>query len=319
MYLIKGNENYFIKLEIKKIIDKLKKEHNNLEIHTFFQSINLQELSDVLFNSDIFSTPKVIIVENPDFFNSKIKINHDKVSDFLFFLKNEIDTNTIIFTQEIQKYDRNFSPSSVFKEIEKQAKIVEVNKIADRDLAKYIKKLVKEKGGEIDEYALSQFLTAVPNDLTLIESEIDKLLLQDSHITEAMIISGNVVSSSNTDFAFSDAILKQLSAQIILFHYNEQLNYGVSAAQIISQIANIFVTAKNIAILKSNRFSQEEISNELNIHIYRVKLFQEFLNKITTGKLNFLIQELAKLELEIKKGNIEEELGLKWFMLNLIR
>ncbi|AXE60691.1 DNA polymerase III subunit delta [[Mycoplasma] phocae] len=319
MYLIKGNENYFIKLEINKIIEKLKKEHNDLEIYNFYQLINLEELSDAIFNSDMFNTPKVIIIENADFFNNKIKTNPNEINEFLSLIKNQVEDCTIIFTQDIQKYDKNFAPSNTFKAIEKEATVIEANKIPDRDLAAYIKKMVLAKKGTIDEFALSQFLVMVPNDMSLISSEIDKLLLQNNHITETMIINSSVASSTNIDFSFTDAILKQLPPHIIMLHYNEQLNYGISPTQIISQIANILVTAKNIAIFRSNHFTQEEISTELNMHIYRVKLFQDFINKFTTTKLNFLIQELAKLELEIKKGNTDEILALKWFMLNLIK
>ncbi|AZZ65523.1 DNA polymerase III subunit delta [Metamycoplasma phocicerebrale] len=322
MYLIKGDEQYFIDEKINEILTKVKIEFNEeIELIKFYDFFSLEEFSDALNNSGLFTTKKIIIVKNPYLFNNKAKFVKSLITEFIELIKaGSRDKNIIlIFSQEIYKYDNNFIPSAAFVFVNKSSEIIEVKKILERDLFSYVSKMFKEKNASISNLALSQFLVSMPNNLSLIESEIDKLLLISKNVTEKMIEDNNFSMSNNIDFALTEAILKWQSEKNIVSKILEQLEYGADSNQIISQISSILINSKNIAILKNNNLTNEEISKIINIHPYRVKLHSEFLNKIGIKKLNNLIKKISKLDTLLKRGKIKEEIFIDLISMELIK
>ncbi|TPR54069.1 DNA polymerase III subunit delta [Metamycoplasma neophronis] len=320
MILIKGNENYFIEKEVKNIIQQIKSKNNNeIEIINFFEVMQLEELSDAVYNTDIFAIPKLVIITNPIYFNSKSKFKKEEAEKFVELLLEGSQYNEIVLIQEIQKYDKNFTPSSYFKKIEKASEIIEVAKINDKDLYKFTNSLIQGKGGTIDDFALIQFVSNLPNDLTLIENEVNKLLLQDNHITLKMIDDNNFSMSNNIEYAFNDALLKLNSPKTIIAKMNEQLSFGQSPQQIIVQVASVISLAKEIQVLLEAKMTPENISSAINMHIYRVKLFTDFIRKIGLDKLNFLIEKMALIDKEIKSGSLDEHTALKLAVLEIIK
>ena len=75
MYLIKGNENYFIDSKIEEIKSELAKKNKSLKVISFFEHANFEDIIVAISNIDIFSTNKLIIFKNMDFLNEKTKIN----------------------------------------------------------------------------------------------------------------------------------------------------------------------------------------------------------------------------------------------------
>ncbi|WP_373438079.1 DNA polymerase III subunit delta [Metamycoplasma equirhinis] len=322
MYLIIGEDEYFIKTEIDNLIKEVKQKNktSEIEIHRFFGQVNLEEVSDALYNIDIFCMPKIVIFENLELFNSKIKSNSKSSQNDFFDLVFSADSAVnIVLSQVTKKYDKNFLPSPLFKRIENVAKLIQTQSISEKKLYSFVKNFITTRGGEIDEFALLHFLAIMPNDLTFITNEICKLLLQNKHITLQMIEDNNFAMSNNIEFAFSDAILKNVPTETIIYKLNEQLNFGVSANQLLSQIASLLSYAKEIYLLRVANFSTEQIAANLNIHSFRVKLFIDFFNKVGNKKITALIDELAKIDLDIKNGFLDENLALQSFVLKLIK
>jgi len=195
----KGFNYYFIDSKIEEIKSELAKKNKSLKVISFFEHANFEDIIVAISNIDIFSTNKLIIFKNMDFLNEKTKINKNIIDMFLLELNN-IDENTeIIFSQFIEKNDPNFAPSPIFKYIEKKAINFNVKKIDDREVFQFVSKLISSKGGKIDSYVLHEFLSFLPNDLSLINNEIDKLLIENKNITSSMIIDNNLSLSSNIE------------------------------------------------------------------------------------------------------------------------
>ncbi|WP_369086066.1 DNA polymerase III subunit delta [Metamycoplasma spumans] len=320
MILITGNENYFIKKEIEKIIKEIENKNSiNLEIITFYDDVDLEQLSDTLFDNDIFSEQKLIIINNPIFFNSKNKYKKEEAIKFQNLIVEGDIYNHIIISQEIQKYDKTFVASDIFKKMKSESKVIEVEKINDKDMYKFVNSLIKERGATIDDLALIKFVSSMPNDLFLIEREIEKLLLLNNSITEKNIDDNNFSMSNNIEFALSDALLKFNSSSDIIKKINEQISFGQSNSQVIAQIASIISQAKDINILLNLGLNAQAISDEISMHIYRVKIFIDFIRKISENKLNNLIKVIAKYDEDLKKGLIEDSNALKSILLEIIK
>ncbi|WP_170177213.1 DNA polymerase III subunit delta [[Mycoplasma] falconis] len=321
MYLIQGSEPYFINQETKKITDKLMAEYDGgIEIIKFYEKVDLDSLSDALNDQDIFFTPKVIVLTNIDFLNGKKNTNKKEALAFLeLLLSSDQSSNTIIIQQEIYKYDKNFTASNTYKSLQSKCKVINVEKLNEKSLYKFVRDIINQKGGNIDEQALIEFVSMMPNNLMLIESEIDKFLIANKHITIDTINNNHFFMSNNIEFAISDALIKYASKDKILLTIKEALNYGLGLNLIISQIGSVLKDAKYIYLLKKiTEKSLEKIASELNIHAYRAKLLYEFINKASLVKVDNLIKFLANLDLDLKSGKTEENVALNLLQVNLI-
>ncbi|ENY68663.1 Hypothetical protein MAU_4580 [Metamycoplasma auris 15026] len=323
MYLIKGNEEYFIEQKINEIITK---ESNGIsqeiDLIKFYDFFSFEELSDAISNDSLFSTKKLVVIRNPFIFNSKNKYtNENSISQFIDLIKKAIDFSniTLIFSQEIIKYDKDFLASKAFLFIEKNAEVFDVKKIEEKNLFSYVYKMVLKLNGNITDAALMLFLASVPNNLNLIEQEIKKLLLIDKNITEKMIEENIFAMSNNIDFALSEAILKWEDNKVIIKKINEQLQYGIQPNQIIGQIANILMHTKSIEILTRMNLNNEDIAKALNIHPYRIKLHYLFLNKIGNKKLNQLINDLETIDFNFKQNDLDEKSVIDLITIALIK
>lgn len=310
MYLIKGDEDYFIRKKINEIIDKEKNDDSeDLELIKFYDFFTLEELADALNNTGLFYNKKIIIIKNPFIFNTKSKFSKNLIEEFINLIKGSInDPNIVfIFTQEIYKYDKNFSPSLAFNFINKNSKIIQVEKINESRLFSFVNTMIKEKGGKINESTLFNFLSLMPNNLSLIENEIDKLLLINKEITNDIVNQNNFSVANNIEFALSDAVLKWNSSESIIKSLNQQLEYGIDISLILSQISTILLNAKSISILRKQNTSNEEISKIINIHPYRVKLHWDFFLKIGEKKLNEMIANISQIDVNYKLGEISSD------------
>ncbi|AWX69209.1 DNA polymerase III subunit delta [[Mycoplasma] anseris] len=320
MYLIVGNEQYFIDKKVEELVLDFKK-NNGLDIQIFNYSFDLdvEELISLIDTNDIFSSKKIILLKELNILNAKNKTNKQTLEDIIDLLKKSSNDLLIIFTKFQEKYDKSFSASLLFEFLNKEAIKITVEKLNDKSLFSFINNYVIEQGGKIEQTALIELLNNMPNNIELITNEINKLMLEDKFITEQMVRDNNLSLSNNIDFAFTNELLKFYNEKVIIKKYQEQLEYGVSPSNILNQIANVLNDVQNIYLLKSQKKDLETIAKELKIHIFRIKLFNTFLIKIGYEKIKFLINQLANLDYDIKNGKIDEENALNTFILELIK
>ncbi|RMA77526.1 DNA polymerase III delta subunit [Metamycoplasma subdolum] len=320
MYLLKGDENYFLDENLKKIVQEIKENLNEeVEIYHFSFKVNIEELIGAIENSDIFSSPRIVILRNCDFMNEKSKVNQKVSEDIIKLLSYVSDDTHIIFTQYVEKFDKNFVPSEIFDFVLKNAEVIECNKMNEKMLFNFVLNYVKKQCGEIDEMALATLISNLPNDLSIIISEANKLLSENKYITLTMVENSSFSLSSKIDFAFLDALIKFESFSEILKKFNEQVNFGQSSAIIISQIAKTLSDAQTIYFYKKDKTKIEDICQRMQIHQYRLKLLNNFLIRVTYEKIKIWIQELSKLDQEIKLGIVDENIGLETFIVNLFK
>ena len=70
-------------------------------------------------------------------------------------------------------------------------------------------------------------------------------------------------------------------------------------------------------ILRELGYSEHEISDILEIHEFRVKKALEKSRNYTDKKILSKLEELADLDYNIKSGNIDKDIGLELFILNM--
>ena len=308
MYFIYGEELFLIDKQIKKILKK------NNDAKSIFYDANstIYEAINEINTFSIFDDKKVIIFK--DFYLlSKSTATHDQ--EMINSIKNKNENIILIFSFSEVKPK---SPTPLFKYLLKETQAIEVKKYTQLQLAGVIREIITSKGGSIANIDSILLSTKLPNDLNIIIREIDKLLLEDKQITKEMIYTSISKYNSNNIFEFINSF--QDNDVVGLFRsYKERIENGEVIINLISQLSNALILCSTIQSYKSLRKRVEEISEEMKIHIFRVKKADELLRNLGFKRIKILIEMLSELDYKIKSGEINEVIGFEKLLLEIIR
>lgn len=301
-YLFYGTEQYLIDLEIKKIIDKTKINQINIIKYDLDNDLfdnMLEECTTV----SLFGDNKLIIVSN--LFNKLEKDNEEKL---LNYINNSSDNILIIVSDKLDERKK------IVKEMKKICTCKEFNHC---DINTLTKKMFDDY--KIDNQCIDLLIKRVGNNLNNLTNEINKIKLykdQDKTITKDDIIN---LTHKNIDldvFKLIDYIIKKDKNKAVEL-YHELIKNGTEVLGIIIMLANQFRIMYQAKELILKGYTEKDIANTINIHPYRVKLaLQNSRNYSSTVLLNYL-EKLADLDIKIKSGQIDKNLGLELFILNI--
>ena len=313
-YLIYGTEEYLIDNHLNEI-----KKKNNIENDNIIK-YNLDEVnvSDALLEAStvsLFQTNKLIICEGCRFLTgeNKKEIEHD-IDALLKYLKNPFDDVYLVFIVRNDKLDER---KKVVKELKKMCKVFECKKIENYNLNTTLDEYIKSKGYKIKSSDISFIINKVGTDLSLLISEIDKLLIykdNDKNITKEDIDNVICQSVENNIFALTNAIMDNNKSKIFSI-YEDLIKSGEDPSKLLVMLSNQFRLLLQVKLMKENGYTDNEMVNTIKEHPYRIKLAKE--NFYSKKNLIDKIKKLAILDFNIKSGNIDRFLGFELFLLNI--
>lgn len=313
MYLLYGLEKYLIDERIKKIIQENNIE--NIDINRYnLENSTIDEIIEDASIISMFQDKKMIIVDNAYIFTSSTnkKLPEQNI-DLLTKYLNSNNSNTIlIFVVLKDKIDTRKKITTLFKNV---GKIEEYN--STNDISKIVVNLFKPY--QINNKNVNLLINRVGNNLSLLSGEIEKIKTykeNDLNIEENDIIN---LTHKNIDmdiFKLIDNILLSNKKQA-LECLEEMIKYGEEPIAIIIMLANQIRIMYQSKLLIKKGYSEHEISDILEIHEFRVKKALEKSRNYTDKKILSKLEELADLDYNIKSGNIDKNIGLELFILNM--
>lgn len=313
MYLLYGLEKYLIDEEIKKIIKDNNIDSININKYNLENTL-LEEIIDDASTISLFQDKKIIIVENAYIFSaSGSKKLQEQNLDILINYMEHYNTNTIlIFTIIKEKIDTR---KKIVTNIKKQGIIKEFNTILN--ITDWVAKQIKPYSLTRDNI---QFLiNRVGNNLSLLDKEIEKLKIYKNDTKEITKEDIEELTHKNIDldiFKLIDSILSSKKKES-LECLEEMIKYGEEPIAIIIMLANQIRIMYQAKSLIKKGYSEREIANILEIHEFRVKKALEKGNKYDNKKILIKLEELADLDYQIKSGQIDKNIGLELFILNM--
>lgn len=313
IYLLYGTDEFSINNEIKKLIDQnnitdLNKNTYDLENTSLYDIIN--DASTISF----FSDKKVIICQNSYIFtgttNKKsIEQNIDILEEYI---SNPNPNTILIFVVIKEKLDER---KKIVKFIKKTGTVKEFNKL--NDINKIIINMFENY--KIENNTVNLLKSRVGTDLFMLKNEIDKIKLykdDDYYITEEDI---NNLTTKNIDldiFDFIEYIItrnKEKSIEI----YREMIKRNEEPIKIIVMLANQIRIIYQTKELYKKGYSESDIAGIIGIHPYRIKLALSKAKTYNSELLLTYINDLADIDMNIKKGLIDKNLALELFILNM--
>ena len=311
IYILYGTINYLINKQINKII----KENNIDEININKYDLTNAYLTDIINDASsmsLFDDKKVIIVNNSYIFTGTTKKALEQDSTILENYLNNINDNTIlIFIVNNDKLDER---KKITKLIKKIGTIKEFNSIDNISL---VKELFSDYNISTDN--IKYLLERVGDDTTLLATEIGKIKIykdKDKNITKDDIT--NLISKSLevNNFKLIDAIINKNKNEAIML-YQDRIKLNEEPIAIIIALANQIRIMYQVKELYLNGYTENNIASILKIHPYRVKLANQNSKKYDSDILLNYLKQLANLDISIKTGKIDKQLGLELFILAL--
>ena len=311
IYILYGTINYLINKEINKII-----EVNNIdEINIIKYDLTNTYLTDIINDASsmsLFDDKKIIIVNNSYIFTGTTKKALEQDPIILENYLNNINENTIlIFIVNNDKLDER---KKITKLIKKIGIAKEFNNIDNTSLVKEL----------FDDYNISAdnikyLLERVGDDTTLLATEIEKIKIykdNDKNIIKEDITNLITKSLESNNFKLIDAIINKNKNEAIML-YQDRIKLNEEPIAIIIALANQIRIMYQVKQLYLNGYTENNIASILKIHPYRVKLANQNSKKYDSNILLNYLKQLADLDISIKTGKIDKQLGLELFILAL--
>ena len=309
IYVIYGLEHYLINNELNSIIKK-----NNIDkININNYDLNNDSLTNIIEDASImsmFSDKKMIVCNNSLIFtgtNNLIEQNIEVLNEYL----DHINENTIIvFIVNNDKLDERKKIVKKIKEhaIVKYASVTNINNTVKDMFEDY----------KISSSDIQLLITRVGTSLDLLNNEINKLKMykyDSKTIAKEDILELTTLNYDLDYFKFIDDIVNKNKKHAIEI-YHEMLKMNEEPIKIIVTLANQFRLMYQVKILL-RQYSDDQIAKQLDIHPYRIKLAREKGRTYSEKTLREYLYKLSDLDIGIKTGKINKELGLEIFIMEV--
>lgn len=306
-YLIYGIDRSIIDNELDKLLKKLKIDD------VVKYRIPDTKIEDIIEDASIvgmFSSQKVIVVENATFFNANKTI--DNLSLLEEYLEHYNKDNYIIFIDNKDKIDTR---KKITKKIKDIGEIISCNK-EDREYFKsFINNYLQDRGYKLD--SIDYFLDYVGMDLNNMKTELDKLFmykLEDKVIHNEDIKNICLRNYQDDIFTLTDAIIAKDTTKALEFT-DMFLNNGYEEMQLIFLFASQFRFLFQVKRLANKNKNYKEIAQILEVNPYRVKFSLAKVARYTEDMILDELEKLAKMDTLIKSGKMNKHLALEMYIL----
>lgn len=295
IHFIQGLSSKTIYLEA--LLNKL-----NIDNISRFDETNSEFFLNEINSGSLFSEPKIVLLKNAEKIKNLHQIlekleNHENTNEEIIIVYNSIKEN-----KKINDLTKKFNNHFIFD-----------TKINRKNFLEYIAKKLKIKNNEAN-----QLLDLLEEDYYLITNELDKI---------NNFLNGKPYSLDNIKPILSKTskfIIFELTNDIL---NNRKINFPIKEHMgILSSLVNDFdlIYKLHVSKIKDNNYNNfKEIIKNLDIFNsyspYYVFKKQEFLNKFTKKECLDFLKLAFKTELMIKTGEIDFEVGVENFIMNICK
>lgn len=277
------------------------------------ESDGLDELIAALTESSLFAVQKLLVIKNPFFLTAKVPKKYQrqlKQLETIIANSNELD-DVIIICANYEKIDKR---KKISKMVTSHFELVET-KVKTYQMGAVLSEYIKSQGGQITKQALNMLQDRSDSVLDTALSNAQKLLAIAPHkkIDENLVQHNIEISLAQNVFAILQSALAHHYEQAIS-RLHKELQEGDNPAQLLAIFAGQVEILLVIKILARRGRTSVEITKELGIHPYRVKLALQ--DKSTIKQLKSLLQQVISDDYKFKRGELTSNYFLDLLLLS---
>lgn len=186
-------------------------------------------------------------------------------------------------------------------------------------ISNWIKRRVKEKGGDIQSGAVMLLAAYGEDDLRLLDQEIEKLLTYTGNqtITERDVRLLVPATTESDIFAMVDA-LGQRNHREAVTRLHELVEAGESPIYLLYMITRQFRILTQVKELAGQGKHQSAIQSDLGLHPFVVKKALGQARNFSLSQLQAIYHKILETDEAIKTGQLEQELALDILVAELV-
>lgn len=314
VYLFTGIEQVIKKSKMDRILENVKPDETDI-IKYDLDTISIQEVIADCMTIPFLKKNKVVIVKNPKFLQSqKTHIKHD-TKVLIKYLQNPSETTILIVDAVGINIDKN---SEIFKNFQKFSYIIDIKELDIIECKAWVKRSFAKENVTIGDEALNLLLEYLHGDLLRMEQEIDKLssYKKNDRVTESDI---KLLVSKNYDadiYNLIKAIIQKDRKQINEIYTNLVTTLN-DVSSIMSLVSKSFMELYTTLKLLQSGYSQNDIANVFNIKSGRAYYLIKDAQTFSLATLEEYVNQIAKLDYQVKKGLIDKSFGFEMFLLSI--
>ena len=291
LYLLYGEEEYFIDLICEKLVSKvIDKSEKEFDLNVFYgKDSAIEMIIESVKKYPMISNRSVVVLKEAQILKSELhKLNG--------ILKKNLKNTILIICYKETKIDKR---KEFYKLVEKEGIIFESKKLYENQIIDWIRNRVNELNLKIDDDSLKIIYSFLGNSPNKIDNELKKLVIT---MNPNDLITTNIIQEKigfNKDYnlfelqkALGNRDLKT-SLKIIDF-----LKDNLNKNPLVLILPNIFNYFQKILMIKCIR--NNNLSKELKISSY-------FLNDYINSSKNFTSQELIKIVNYLKDADFKNK------------
>jgi DNA polymerase III subunit delta len=314
VYWLEGEEEYFIDQVIDFAEHKILNENEagfNLSIF-YGRDTNWADLINTCRKYPMFSDLQVVILKE-----AQAMRDIDKLEGYI---DKPLSSTVLFVAYKEKKVDGRTKLAKLLKE---KAEVLTSKKLYDNELPEWTSQLVKSKGFTINNKALLLLIDHIGNDLSRLNNEVNKLILNLSgrtNITEDDIENFVGVSKEFNVFELQQAIAnKDLYKAIRIIQYFEANPKAAPLPLIFPSLYNYFSKVHMIYGLPAR--DEKSVAAAIGVNFYFVKDYLQTAMKYSNQEIEKLILLLHQYNLKgigINDGGTTDSMLLKEMVVKMI-
>ena len=307
--------NYIISSDDKEAaINKIEEIKNAIDYELDESSYDLEDdglysVIDELTTISLFASPKLIIVKSAE----AIVNSSDKALSELYKAMNDMNSENVLIFLFYKGFD--YSNEKLMK-LKKYSSFIDI-KLKNIPIDEYIKSSFEKEGYEIDSQAITLLASYLDN-LTSVKTAIEVLKCykcDNKNITDKDIKLMITKPLEDNVYQLVEAVIDNDKKR--MFTCFRDLKYSsVQASYLVSLLINKFQELYNVSILVKSNVSKNEIANIFNVTDGRAYYMMKNAKATSISVIKKNLDLLNELELNIKSGKIDQNLGLELYFLN---
>lgn len=315
VYLFTGTSEIFIKNRINRIIQGYNPKETSVVRYDMESTSITTVLTDAL-TIPFLEKQKIIILRRPRFLKTIHEEEKNSIKEFIKYLKNPVDTTILLIDATNMNISNN---NEVYKVLKNTAFIVNYDNSEEIEIKGWIIRTFALNNIEIKDDALNLFLEYLNSDQIRMEHEIDKLIaygINDGIITVQDIKTLVSQDINKEVYSLIKAIIKKDSVKVNTI-YNKLANNTKDIMGVISLISSTFRDLLTTAKLLKKGYSQNDIAKFYGISSGRAYYIVQDAKAFKLEDLESNVNKLAELDFKIKSGQIDKNVGIELFLLQI--
>lgn len=289
IYLIEGDDRFVVNNALMQIENKVKL--NMPEVNRVVIESDKNLVEQLLFQLESFpfgDEKKVVIVKGVS--------AKDAFKQLEPVLKNMPEYILLLFV--------SFGENALTKQIKKYATLIDCSKLDTKTISNWILSQVKKADKKIEEGALNNLVLFTNMNMARIETEVNKLVSMVEPIITVDIVNKYVTRDKDYQiYELADFLSKKDSVKV----YDMIESLTETTAGGVGLVQYLYSAFRKLLLISLSTESDDELATVFKVKPYAIKMNRIQAGKFTPKQLKHIVDELSKLEYDLKNGRANQE------------